>query len=77
MSNQLPGIPTPPLPPRRRIVVYAIWAWAALILPTIIVGWEVLDGAGGAPKILYAVNVALTFFGSGAGFMAKNNVYPS
>lgn len=71
MSTSIPSIPTPPIKRQWRSVIYAVWAWAALLLGALITGWESL---GEAPKILYAVMLGLNFVGAGAGFMAKNNV---
>jgi hypothetical protein len=59
------------MPPKWRSLIYAVWAWGGLLLSTTIVVWEMLEAA---PKVLYALSVGWTFFGSGAGFLAKNNV---
>lgn len=71
MSDAVPVPPTPPIPPAWRSLIYAVWAWGSLILSTSIVTWEMIESA---PKALYAVSVGWTFFGSGVGFMANNNV---
>lgn len=67
----IPVPPTPPIPSRWRSGIYAVWAWGSLLLASSIVTWEMIEAA---PKALYAVSVGWTFFGSGAGFLAKNNV---
>lgn len=71
MTTEVPTPPTPPIPPRWRSLIYAVWAWVSLLLASAIVTWEMIEVA---PKWLWAASVGWTFLGSGAGFMAKNNV---
>lgn len=64
-------LPRPPMTPAARRAVYALWAWASLLLGALIVGWAVV---GDVPVIVLAVSTALNFIGAGAGFLARDHV---
>lgn len=71
MSSSIPSLPTLPMESRAREVVYAVWAWASVVLTCVTIGWAIVTPP---PIQLLAVSSGLNAFGIYAGFMAKNNV---
>lgn len=69
--SSIPVPPTPPLPGRTRSIIYAVWAWASVLLGAVMVSVAVI---GDVPVVLVAVSVGLNFVGAACGFLAKNNV---
>lgn len=70
-DSPIPSLPTPPIRPKWRDIVYGVWSWAALLLFAVIAGWAYIETV---PRILYGFAAGWMFVGSGAGFLAKNNV---
>lgn len=62
----------PPMAPRVRAVLYGIWAWLSIIVPTIAVGLAVFTPT--PPLAIVAALVVLQYLGSALGFTARANV---
>jgi hypothetical protein len=74
VSNTVPVLPTPPMSPQTRAILYAVWAWIALFAGIGTAVYGIALPGEPVPTWLIAVSAALNLFGTALGFLAKNNV---
>lgn len=75
--STIPVPPTPPLTPKMRSALYAIWAWLSLLVFLVALSYGVIVPGEEVPSTVLVVSVVLNALGSTLGFLAKNNAGPA